>query len=206
MVNLLSFLFKNSSMLPTLVLLEVPVTIVRRWLGVYISVLVLSAIILPSVRVFPDHVNDAAFGVATQPTSVVIKVGDKALINVTIINPEKIRGGQVCFSLEGFPASGFRTSFAPECANSRNGGFGTILTVEATAAAAPQTVTAYVIANSGNQTAQAVLNVTVEFAMPPWIPWLGLLLFFVLLGVAVFWKPRGLLKRTGIANSKQKKR
>jgi hypothetical protein len=175
-------------------------------LRVYLSILVLGMIMLSSVGYLPIHVNGAAFGVTIQPSSVVIKVGDKAQINVTIINTEEVGGGQVCFSLEGFPASGFRTSFAPECADSRNGGFETILTVEVTAAAAPQTVTAYVIASSGNQTAQAVLNVTVEFAMPPWIPWLGLLLFFLILGVAVVWKPRGLLKRTRIAENKQKKR
>lgn len=105
-----------------------------------------------------------------QPSLIVLKVGEKAEVNVTIINPEKVSGGQVCFSLEGFPDSGFRTSFTPECADSQHGGFGTILTVEVTPAAAPQTVTAHVIASSGNQTAQVVLSVSVEPAMPAWIP------------------------------------
>jgi hypothetical protein len=141
-----------------------------------------------------------------QPSSVVLKVGEKAEINVTITNPEKVGGSQVCFNLEGFPTSGFRTSFTRECSDSQHGGFGTVLTVEVTPAAAPQTVTANVIASSGSQTAQAVLNVSVEPAMPAWIPWLGVLLFFSILGVAIAWYPRVSSKRTGPGRRKQRKR
>jgi len=155
------------------------------------------------VGALPNRGHDAAFGVMIQPSSITIKVGEKAEINVTITNPEKVKGAQVCFSLEGFPASGFRTSFTRECSESEHGGFGAILTVEVTPAAAPQTVTAYVIASSGNQTAQTVLNVSVEPAMPAWIPWLGLLLFFSVLGIAIAWKPRSSAKRTRRKSTKQ---
>jgi hypothetical protein len=147
--------------------------------------------------------DDVAFGVTIEPSSVVIKVGDKSEIKVAVTNPEQVSGREVCFSLEGFPTSGFRTTFTPECADSQSGNVGTVLTVEATPAAAPQNVTAYVIASSGNRTAQTVLNITVVPAMPAWIPWAGLLVFFSILGIAIFLKPR--IPRKGnrrIASSK----
>ncbi len=150
----------------------------------------LLAIVIPSAMALTKRGYDVAFGVMIEPSSVVIKVGEKSEIQVTVTNPEKVSGGQVCFSLEGFPASGFRTTFTPECADSQSGNVGTVLTVEVTPAAAPQNVTAYVIATSGNQTAQTVLNITVEPAMPAWIPWAGLLAFFSVLGIAIFLKPR----------------
>ena len=132
---------------------------------------------------------DVAFGITVTPSSVVVKVGEEVNVNVTITNPEKT-AGQVCFSLVGFPESGFRTSFNPECAISQQAGIATVLTVEATPAAAPQSFTAFVMAKIGSQIAQTPLNVTVEPAMPAWIPWLGLILFFAILGIAVAWKPR----------------
>jgi len=146
----------------------------------------------------------ATFGVAIDPSTLVVKVGDKAEINVTITNPEVVNGTQVCFSLDGFPSSGFVTSFNPACSNSQQG-FRTVLTVEVTPAAAPQTVTAYVIATSNSQTAQAVVTLTVEPAMAPWIPWLGLILFFAVLGIAIFWRPKLPGKKTKRAGKKQGK-
>jgi hypothetical protein len=133
--------------------------------------------------------NDAPFGVVIQPSSIVLKVGESTKINVTVSDPNLLSGGQVCYSVEGFPSSGFLTSFSLGCSDSQHE-FGTVLTVEATPAAAPQNVTAYVIASSGNQTAQTTLYVTVQLAMPAWIPWLGLLLFFSFLAVVIAWKPR----------------
>ena len=150
----------------------------------------LLAIVIPSAVALTKRGYDVAFGIMIEPSSVVIKVGDKSEIQVTVINPEKVSPGQVCFSLEGFPASGFRTTFTPDCADSQSGNVGTVLTVEVTPAAAPQNFAAYVIATSGNQTAQTVLNITVEPAMPWWIPWAGLLAFFSVLGIAIFLKPR----------------
>jgi hypothetical protein len=126
-------------------------------------------------------------GVMVNPSSVVIKVGDKASVNVTVMSSDDV--GQVCFSLEGFPESGFRTSFNPVCIVPQIG-IASVLTVEATPAAAPQSFTASVIAKAGTQTAQASLNVTVEPAMSAWIPWLGLALFFLVLGIAAFWRPK----------------
>ena len=160
--------------------------------------MVLLAIVIPSAMAHSDRRYDAAFGVVIEPSSVVIKVGEKSEIQVTVTNPEKIRGGQVCFSLDGFPASGFRTSFDPDCVDSQSGNVGTVLTVEVTPAAAPQSVTAFVIATGGNQTAQTVLNITVEPAMPAWIPWAGLLVFFSVLGAVIFLKARISRKGTRI--------
>jgi hypothetical protein len=154
----------------------------------------------------PHRGYDATFGVMIQPSSVTLKVGQKANISVTVISPEGVGGAQACFSVEGFPNSGFRASITPLYSDSQHGALGTILTVEVTPAAAPQTVTAYVIANNGNQTAKAVLNVSVEPAMPAWIPWLGLLLFFVLLGVGIAWRPRLPKRKAGRLNRKQTKR
>ena len=161
---------------------------------VALSVLAVLLMLNPTATVSLGRPSQATFAVVINPSTVVVKVGDKAEINVTIMNPQLVNGTQVCFSLDGFPASGFRTSFNPECSDSEHG-FGTILTVEVTPAAAPQTVTAYVIANSSSQTAQALLSLSVEPAMPAWIPWLGLLLFFALLGLAIFWRPKPPWKR-----------
>lgn len=133
---------------------------------------------------------DAGISMTVIPFSVVIKVGERATINVTVTNAKKAATGQICFSLEGFPSSGFRTSFLPECAALQLGKATAILTVEATPAAAPQTVSAFVIARSADQVARASIQVTVEPAFPPWITWAGLLLFFLILGLASMGKPK----------------
>lgn len=181
-------------------------TLSRSSVAAPICALVLLAVIIPIAMAVPNRGYDAAFGVMIQPSSITLKVGEKGNITVTIIDPERVSGAQVCFSVDGFPTSGFRTSITPLCANSEHGVIGTILTVEVTPAAAPQTVTAYVIAISGNQTAQAVLTVSVEPAMPGWVPWLGLLLFFVLLGVGIAWRPRLPKRRAGGSGKKRGKR
>ena len=150
----------------------------------------------------PNQPFDIAFAVTITPSSVIVKVGEKADVNVTLTNPGDV--GLVCFSLEGFPDSGFRTSFYPECAIPQATGIATVLTVEATPAAAPQSFTAFVVAKIGSQTAQTPFNVTVEPAMPAWIPWLGLLLFFVILGIAVTWRPKLQFRRFGRSRGKRK--
>lgn len=139
---------------------------------------------------YPSQLGEVGFGVTVVPSSVVIKVGEKARINVTVTNAYAARIGQVCFSLQGFPDSGFRTSFLPECATSQLSKITSILTVEVTPAVAPQSFTGLVIARSEGQTVQAPLNITVEPAFPPWITWVGLLLFLLTLGVAIIGKPR----------------
>jgi hypothetical protein len=114
-------------------------------------------------------------------SSVVIKVGDSAKINLTLSNfPAGF--GRVCFGLEGFPTSEFVTQIAPACASSQQSGqTASVLTVEATPAAAPQSFTAFVVASSGNWTQSAPVNITVEAAMPAWIPWSIILVFILIL-------------------------
>jgi hypothetical protein len=65
----------------------------------------------------------------------------------------------------------------------------TTLIVEATPAAAPQNFTAAILAISGNENASAPLTITVVPAISPWIPWLGILLFFLVIGLALFVGP-----------------
>jgi len=157
-------------------------------------------VLTPSTRaltyiLYPGHPVDEGLRVAIMPSSVVIKVGEKTTINVTATTNQETSIGLVCFGVQGFPSSGFRTSFLPECVISDPGIVTTALIVEATPAAAPQTFTAFVIARSGLQTAQATLNVTVEPAFPPWVVWAGLLLFLSVLGMAIA-RPRRLFRRS----------
>ena len=141
-----------------------------------------------AAAVNPNHPFDVTFGITVTPSSVVVKVGEKANVNVTLTNTGNM--GPVCLSLQGFPETGFRTSFEPECVIPQGSRIASVLTIEATPAAAPQSFTAFVIAKIGSQTAQTPINVTVEPAMPAWVPWLGLVLFFLILGVAVMWRPK----------------
>lgn len=134
--------------------------------------------------------SEAGFTVTVVPSSVVIKVGETARINVTVTSAEAAPVGQVCFSLQGFPDSGLRASFLPECATSQSNRITATLTVEVTAAAAPQSFTAFVIARSEGQTAQTTLYVTVEPAFPPWITWIGILLFLLIFAMAITRKPK----------------
>jgi hypothetical protein len=173
--------------------------------GVCICAIVLLAFVMPVTAALPNQGYDAAFGVMVQPSSITLKVGEKGNITITVLNPETVAGAQVCFGVDGFPTSGFRTSITPLCSSSGHGVIGTTLTVEVTPAAAPQTVTAYVFAISGNQVAQAALTVSVEPAMPAWVPWLGLLLFFALLGVGIMWRPKLPKRRASGSGRKQRK-
>jgi uncharacterized membrane protein len=176
----------------------------HRSFGICLSALAVLLLLNPTASASSAQPLQTTFGVTINPSTVTIKVGDKAQINVTITNPGLVKGTQVCFTLDGFPSSGFTTSFNPECSDSKHG-FGTILTVEVTPAAAPQTVTAYVIASSSGQSAQAILNLSVEPAMAAWIPWLGLILFFAVLGVAIFWGPKLPEKKTKDASKRGKR-
>lgn len=167
-------------------------------LGVLVLAFALTGTSFPQPIVTAVANPNQQFGVTVTPSSLTVKVGEKANVNVTLTNSGVV--GLVCFSLDGFPDSGFRTSFNPECDIPQATGIVTVLTVEATPAAAPQSFTAFVIAKNNIQTAQTPLTVTVEPAMPSWVPWLGLLLFFLLLGVAVAWKPK--LPFRGLGRSK----
>lgn len=155
----------------------------------WISVPLSSLLVLTDLA-YSSQPTQVGFGVTVIPSSVVIRVGEKARINVTVTNAETAPAGQTCFSLEGFPDSGFRTSFVPECATFQLGKITATLTVEATPAAAPQSFAAFVIARSGGQTSKATLDVAVEPAFPPWIAWVGLLLFLLIFGIAIMGKPK----------------
>jgi hypothetical protein len=132
--------------------------------------------------------SNAQLDLSLNPSAVVIKVGDNASISLTITTGEVLR--QVCFDEQGFPSSGFILTFLPQCTITQTQPTSTELIVEATPAAAPQNFTALILATIGNQTASAPLTVTVVPAIPAWIPWLGIFLFFLVIGAALFIKPR----------------
>lgn len=120
------------------------------------------------------------------PSSVVIKVGDSANVSLTLTAlPSGF--GRVCFGVEDFPTSGFVTAFDPPCVSTESSNLA-LLTVEATPAAAPQNFTAYVVATHGNWTERVPINVTVEPAMPAWIPWSIILIFVLILLIPVIVK------------------
>jgi hypothetical protein len=133
-------------------------------------------------------VSSSKLSLSANPSAVVIKVGDNATVSLTVTSGTG--SGQVCFSQQGFPDSGFILTFAPQCATMQQSVVSAQLIVEATPAAAPQNFTALVQATLGNQTASTPLTVTVVPAIPAWIPWLGILLFFLVIGAALFIKPR----------------
>jgi hypothetical protein len=137
-----------------------------------------------SQRVFGSQLNLSA-----DPSAAVIKVGDKATINLTVTE-SPATSSTVCFSQQGFPSSGFTLTFLPQCAPAPLGVASAQLVVEATPAAAPQNFTAVIVAVLGNQTASTPLTITVVPAIPAWIPWLGILLFFLVIGAALFVRPR----------------
>jgi hypothetical protein len=134
--------------------------------------------------------SEVGLAVTVVPSIVVARVGEKVRINVTATSAEASPLGRVCFSVQGFPDSGFSVSFLPECATSQSNRIAAILTVEVTAAAAPQRFTAFLIARGEGRTGQATLDVTVEPAFPPWIAWVGILLFLLILGMAITGKPK----------------
>jgi len=120
------------------------------------------------------------------PLSVVIKVGDSANVSLALSNSPS-GFNQVCFGVEDFPSSGFVTTFDPPCVSAESSNLA-VLTVEATPAAAPQSFTAYVVATGGNWTGRVPINVTVEPAMPAWIPWSIILVFVLILLIPVIIK------------------
>jgi hypothetical protein len=159
------------------------------FIAILLAVSVLwSTLFLLTDIAYSTQPSQVEFGVTVVPSSVVIRVGDKIRINVTATSAESGPIGRVCFSLQGFPDSGFRTSFLPECATSQSNKITAMLTVEVTAAAAPQSFSAFVVARSEGQTVQTTLDITVEPAFPPWIAWIGLLIFLLIFGMAIIGK------------------
>jgi hypothetical protein len=127
----------------------------------------------------------------------VIKVGDNATVNLALSTGEILR--EVCFGEQGFPTSGFVLTFLPQCAITQGTTTNTQLILEVTPAAAPQNFTAFILANIGNQTSSTPLTVTVVPAIPAWIPWLGIVAFCLVIGAALFVKPRRSSKAKGKA-------
>jgi len=142
---------------------------------------------LGTVRAF--NVKQMSFGLTVDPSAVTIKVGDSASVNLTTIS-SGVSGSQVCYSEQGFPSSGFNLTFLPVCTALTQQTTRSLLIVEATPAAAPQNFTAAILAISGNESASAYLTITVIPAISPWIPWAGILLFFLVIGLALFVGPR----------------
>jgi hypothetical protein len=161
----------------------------------FIAILLAVSVVWSMPFLFTDiaystHPSQVALGVTVVPSSVVIRVGETVRINVTATSGDATPIGQVCFSLQGFPDPGFRTSFLPECATSQSNRISAILTVEVTPAVAPQSFTAFVVARSEGQTSETSLDVTVEPAFPPWIAWAGILLFLLISGMAMTGKQK----------------
>jgi len=155
--------------------------------GIFLVLLFYSSPALGTVNAI--SVKETSFVLTVDPSAVTIKVGDTASVNLTIISTGSA-GSRVCYSEQGFPSSGFNLTFLPECTSLTQDTTRTLLMVEATPAAAPQNFTATILATNGNETASAPLTITVVPAIPPWIPWLGILLFFLVIGLALFVGPR----------------
>jgi hypothetical protein len=152
-----------------------------------------------------SHAMSSTFNLMLDPASVVIKVGDKATVNLTVTN-SGAPVDKLCFGQEGFPDSGFVLTFLPQCSTLTVGSLGALLTVEATAAAAPQNFTAMILAITGNETGQAALNVAVVPGIPTWVPWLIIVTFILLLLVAALVQPAKLLRSVkGALNSERQR-
>lgn len=136
------------------------------------------------------HATGSQLSLSDNPSAAVIKVGDKATINLTLTSVGI--SGLACFGEQGFPDSGFTLTFLPQCTQIQQPQTNTQLIVEATPAAAPQNFTANILASLGNITTSTPLTITVIPAIAPWIPWLGILLFFLVIGLALILKPRKL--------------
>ena len=139
--------------------------------------------------------SSSQVNLTTKPSSVVIKVGDEATINLTVTGGATY--GTACFSEQGFPSSGFTLTYLPPCATLQDQKASAQLTVQATPAAAPQNFTALILVSVGNLTASAPLTITVVPAIPAWIPWSGILLFVLVIGAALFIGPRRRTKSKG---------
>ncbi len=169
-------------------------SILRVFLLSVCILLLLTYPLIPSAIHFV-RASGSQLSLSDSPSAAVIKVGDKATINLTLTSVGI--SGLVCFGEQGFPDSGFSLTFLPQCAQVQQPMTSARLIVEATPAAAPQNFTATILATIGNLTASAPLTITVIPAIPAWIPWLGILLFFLVIGLALTVKPRKLRKTKG---------
>ncbi|MGO9644765.1 MAG: hypothetical protein ACLPY5_08475 [Candidatus Bathyarchaeia archaeon] len=152
------------------------------------AVLLISSLQLAVFANATNQISQNQPSLTLEPSSVVIKVGDTATISAVLVNGQNTTFSQVCFEIEGFPATGFITSITPECTALQP--FETMtasLNVTATPAAAPQNVTALIVASGGTLAVQAFLLVTVVPAIPAWIPWSMIAVFIAILGLSLFY-------------------
>ena len=155
---------------------------------------VITLLLAVNTCICPATVNSARIQQQSGPTltitpsSIVIKVGDSANVSVQFTTSSS-GFSNVCFDVEDFPTSGFVTVFNPTCVSAQTNSLA-LLTVEATPAAAPQSFTAYVAATAGNWTERVPITVTVESAMPAWIPWSIILVFILILLIPIIVKKR----------------
>jgi uncharacterized membrane protein len=135
--------------------------------------------------------SDAHLNLVLTPAATVIKVGDTATLNATLSNLQNSSIPNVCFGIEGFPTSGFITTITPECVDLQaHETFVASLNVTATPAAAPQNLTALIVASSGSLSTQAFLSVTVVPAISPLIPWAMILAFVGVITITMFYGSR----------------
>ena len=114
------------------------------------AVLLISSLQLGVLANATNQISQNQPSLTLEPSSVVIKVGDTATINAVLVNGQNMTFSQVCFNIEGFPSTGFITSITPECtALQPFENFTASLNVTATPAAAPQNVTALIVASGG---------------------------------------------------------
>jgi len=136
--------------------------------------------------VFANATNKSSL--TLEPSSVVIKVGDTATINAVLVNGQNTTFSKICFNIEGFPSTGFITSITPECTTLQPfENFTASLNVTATPAAAPQNVTALIVASGDTFAVQAFLLVTVVPAISAWIPWSMIIVFVAILSLSLFY-------------------
>ncbi len=83
-----------------------------------------------------SYVTSSTFNLTLDPSSVVIKVGQNATVNLILAN-SGAAGEQLCFGQQGFPDSGFILTFLPQCTMLTPGFLRASLSVEATAGCSP---------------------------------------------------------------------
>jgi len=133
-------------------------------------------------------IRQAQATLTVNPSSLVIKVGENASAKITL-QQSLIEYGNICFSVQGFPTSGFIVWMQPGCSSVEPAqSINSTLTVEATPAAAPQNFTAFVVAGSGDWTERVPISITVIPAMSAWIPWSIILAFLLVLASPVLLK------------------
>jgi len=151
----------------------------RIWI-LTLFLIVVSAFNVPITVASMVRIQQSEPVLVINPSSLVIKVGESGNVSLTVTNAPS-GFGYVCFGVEDFPTTGFVTTFVPSCVDVQSSSQLAVLTIEATPAAAPQSFTAYVTATHGDWTGKVAISITVQPAMPAWIPWSIILVFVLIL-------------------------